>query len=318
MSERLLSQINSVPAPSFNPVPSGLLQRKCTCGNSSGFAKECAGCGGRKVLQRHSAGKSAPATVPAVVHDVLRSSGQPLDETTRSFMEPRFNYDFSNVRVHVGARAAESAAAVNASAYTVGRNIVFGARRYAPGTSAGQRLLAHELTHVVQQSGTANNSGAVNTISDSKDTTELEADTKASEIINGPPAARIGRGKEVSNSQNSASRFSGSEPMVQRDEHGWPINGYVINNSNEPVLISTEGKKPYSLKAHSTSGRYTEDIDHIQDKQGQWYKIGPYTVTVDKNGNVTGYECKVSNYGQKCPEAPKGKPIMMPGWKQGL
>jgi hypothetical protein len=90
-------------------------------------------------------------SVPPIVHDVLHSSGQPLDISTRAYMEPHFGYDFSGVRVHADDRAAASARAVNALAYTVGRDVVFGAEQYAPGTIAGKRLLAHELTHVVQQ-----------------------------------------------------------------------------------------------------------------------------------------------------------------------
>jgi hypothetical protein len=66
-------------------------------------------------------------------------------------MESRFGKDFSRVRVHADAQAAKSAQEVNALAYTVGHDIVFGAGRYSPGTSSGQHLLAHELTHVVQQ-----------------------------------------------------------------------------------------------------------------------------------------------------------------------
>lgn len=89
---------------------------------------------------------------PSSVHDVLSSLGQPLDPATRAFMEPRFGQDFSNVRVHSGPAAEQSARDVNAQAYTVGPDIVFGAGRFAPGTHEGRRLLAHELTHVVQQS----------------------------------------------------------------------------------------------------------------------------------------------------------------------
>jgi hypothetical protein len=81
-----------------------------------------------------------------------RGGGQPLDPATRAFMEPRFGHDFSQVRIHTGSRAAKTAQALNARAFTVGRDIVFGAGQYALGASAGQRLLAHELTHVVQQS----------------------------------------------------------------------------------------------------------------------------------------------------------------------
>lgn len=89
------------------------------------------------------------------VQEALRSSGQPLDPATRSFMEERFGYDFSRVRVHSDAAAERSAQDLNAHAYTVGSAIVMGAGRFAPGTSEGRRLLAHELTHVVQADSTA-------------------------------------------------------------------------------------------------------------------------------------------------------------------
>jgi hypothetical protein len=81
----------------------------------------------------------------------LRSGGQPLSQSLRNFFEPRFGYDFSQVRVHTDAQAAESARTLSARALTVGHDVVFGAGQYAPETTAGQRLLAHELTHAVQQ-----------------------------------------------------------------------------------------------------------------------------------------------------------------------
>jgi uncharacterized protein DUF4157 len=87
------------------------------------------------------------------IHEVLRSSGQPLDAPTRAFFEPRFGHDLSGVRVHSDSAANQSAREVNANAYTVGRDIVFGEGRFTPGTQEGRHLLAHELTHVVQQSG---------------------------------------------------------------------------------------------------------------------------------------------------------------------
>ena len=99
--------------------------------------------------------------VPLVVHDVLRSPGQPLDAETRAYMEPRFGHDFSRVRVHADAKAAESAQAVNAQAYTVGRDIVFGTDAYSPSTYAGRQLVAHEMAHVVQQSAEKSSSATV-------------------------------------------------------------------------------------------------------------------------------------------------------------
>ncbi len=81
----------------------------------------------------------------------LKGGGQPLSKDTREFFEPRFGYDFSKVQVHTGTEAAETSHLLNAKAYTVGNNVVLGAGQYSPETSYGKRLLAHELTHVVQQ-----------------------------------------------------------------------------------------------------------------------------------------------------------------------
>jgi Domain of unknown function (DUF4157) len=97
---------------------------------------------------------SSPSA-PAAAAQAIPDDGQPLDAATRAFMEPRFGHDFAKVRVHTDARAAESAASYSARAYTLGSDIVFGAGEYTPGTSDGQHLLAHELTHVVQQNGSA-------------------------------------------------------------------------------------------------------------------------------------------------------------------
>ena len=88
---------------------------------------------------------------PTVVDDAIRSGGNPLDGETRSFMENRFGYDFSNVKIHNDSLAASSARSIQALAYTHGNNIVFNEGQYAPGTTSGRRLLAHELTHTIQQ-----------------------------------------------------------------------------------------------------------------------------------------------------------------------
>src|SRR5205085_6003987 len=98
---------------------------------------------------------SAPQPAPPVVREVLRAPGRPLDAAERSLMEARFGHDFSRVRVHTDARAAESAQSVNALAYTVGRNVVFATGQYRPATSPGRQLLAHELVHTIQQSSSS-------------------------------------------------------------------------------------------------------------------------------------------------------------------
>jgi len=143
--------------PALRPSQSIMLQRKCACGGSPESTGECAECKEKReaTLQRsvgNQATPSAAPTVPPIVHDVLSSPGQPLDAGTLAYMEPRFGQDFSQVRVHTDEQAAESAQAVNALAYTVGRDVVFGPGQYAPETAVGRKLLAHELTHTIQQS----------------------------------------------------------------------------------------------------------------------------------------------------------------------
>jgi len=104
-----------------------------------------------KEADQVAAADSGEMIAPSIVHNVLRSSGQLLQPATRDFMESRFGFDFSGVRVHADTRAADSARAVQARAYTVGQNVVFGSGEYRPETTAGKRLLAHELAHTVQQ-----------------------------------------------------------------------------------------------------------------------------------------------------------------------
>lgn len=96
---------------------------------------------------------SATTAAPAIVRDAVASSGRPLPSAIRAAMEPRFGHDLGRVRLHADGRATASAAALGATAYTVGSDIVFGADAASPDTTAGRRLLAHELVHVVQQTG---------------------------------------------------------------------------------------------------------------------------------------------------------------------
>lgn len=96
-------------------------------------------------------GNSGVIEVPPIVHEVLASPGRPLDPETRAFFEPRFGRRFADVRVHTGEKAAESTQAVDALAYTVGADVVFGVGQYVPATVAGRSLIAHELVHVLQQ-----------------------------------------------------------------------------------------------------------------------------------------------------------------------
>lgn len=136
------------------------VQRKCSCGGTCSECKdkheEEHGTLQRKPASAQIPGAASPqatAEAPPSVHEVLRSPGRSLDRDTRAFFEPRFGQDFSAVRIHTDARAAESARAIHARAYTVGSDIVFASGEYSPTSNAGMRLLGHELTHTLQQGG---------------------------------------------------------------------------------------------------------------------------------------------------------------------
>lgn len=200
----------------LSPLNGIRLQRKCGCGKTVEGEGECAECKKKKELQRRSAGP-APERVPSIVRDVLESSGQPLSETARESMERRFGHDFSHVRVHSDARAGESARAVNALAFTVGSKIVFAPGEYRPFSPDGQRLLAHELTHVVQQRGAAGSLSALS-IADSSSQAEREAESVAS---GAPPTAhvppRITPAAPALHRQEPAGFNTGLSPKLQID-----------------------------------------------------------------------------------------------------
>ena len=138
-ADRVADQVMRLPDPQ--------LQRACPCGGG------CPKCQTEQLGQEHEhiqtrrvqASDAGETSVLPIVHEVLRSPGQPLDPATHVSMESRFGHDFSSVRMHTDARAAQSARTANALAYTVGHDIVFGAGQYAPGTAAGRKLIAHEV-----------------------------------------------------------------------------------------------------------------------------------------------------------------------------
>ena len=159
VADHVIRTPDPIPAPRLRAMArEGGLHRSCSCCGAKGAHATCKAMNEEReenakgLVQRkgrhHSSGEDA---APQIVHDVLRSSGQPLDPATRSFFEPRFGCDFRDVRVHTDGKAAESALAVNADAYTVGNHIVFRNGQLASPEGDHHRLLAHELTHVVQQ-----------------------------------------------------------------------------------------------------------------------------------------------------------------------
>jgi hypothetical protein len=132
----------------------------CSCtGDDDDMCEECMQARGKRTapstahtsVHRSASGSTPINTLPPSIQQAIRSPGQPLDLASRSFFEPRFDHDFSSVRIHTEGAAAASATSIQAHAYTLGSDIVFAPGRHSPATTAGRTLIAHELTHVVQQ-----------------------------------------------------------------------------------------------------------------------------------------------------------------------
>jgi Domain of unknown function (DUF4157) len=225
------------------PIPPFRMQRTCAPG-----AKD-------ELLRRKAdEGAAEQTSAPPIVHEVLRSSGQPIDDAPRATFEPRFGFDFSKIRIYADERAAESARTVGALAYTVGPNVVFGRGQYQPHTEAGQKLLAHELAHVVQQHGATSAPMAQERLSQPHDPHEREADNAASSVLQGhrvelgvsgrPPALQmaiepedvsgemVGREFELLKSVSAAGMVLAAGTIVRA--MSW-------NNSSQTVMVEGMG-----------------------------------------------------------------------------
>lgn len=148
-ADRVADAVLGGPSAPFSiSTVSGTVQRRC-----ARCEGECRCHQQEELVQpKEGPGGTSPVTTGFEARvNALRGRGEPLPSSARSFFEPRFGHDFSAVRVHTGAAARDAARAVNARAFTVGNDVVFGAGEYSPATSSGRQLLAHELTHVVQQ-----------------------------------------------------------------------------------------------------------------------------------------------------------------------
>lgn len=168
-ADRVADQVMAMPDPKLQRQPENeeeeeTAQTKAMPGQTPDIQRMCPECEEEQSLQRQPEekveelqAKSKPGTTRSVAPifesrvNTLKGGGQPLPESTCSFFEPRFGADFSSVRVHTDSNANHLARSVNAKAFTVGHDVVFGSGQYSPDTSGGKKLLAHEMTHVLQQ-----------------------------------------------------------------------------------------------------------------------------------------------------------------------
>ena len=180
-----VSAVRPAPTRTAATPPARALQRRCACGSKATSGAACDPCRERQLLglqrQPAAAARSGAPGTPSRVDAVLASPGRPLDAAPRQFFEARFGRDFGDVRIHADERAAASARVVDALAYTSGRDIVFGSGRYDPASTRGMRLLAHELTHIVQQRAGLAAAGS----SRADDPAEREAERNADRLHSG-------------------------------------------------------------------------------------------------------------------------------------
>lgn len=231
----------------------------------------------KPLMQRKVAGQAIGHTAPPIVHEVLNSPGQPLDPTTRDFMEPRFGHDFSRVRVHTDSKAAESARAVDALAYTVGRDVVFSPGQFVPQSRTGKRLLAHELTHVVQQCRFSGLAQQISEPSASQGTREQEAEQVAEGVLTGSPVAVSGEAKGI--------QFYGHSPSCKDDLHLkpfiWPGHdharkavGRAIEELKKSPLhstVSSELRRLFGKDGITKAKKIKENFGPIQSALGEEY-----------------------------------------------
>jgi peptidoglycan hydrolase-like protein with peptidoglycan-binding domain len=245
-ADSVANQVMSMPGPR--------LQRTCTCAGS------CSKCQSQQsehehdllLTKRTQAGSGGSRVAPPVVHDVLSSTGQPLEAGARAFFEPRFGHDFSQVRVHTGTTATAAAQAVNARAFTVGKNIVFGAGGYQPQTPDGKRLLAHELAHTIQQGAATPTDGRAQV-----DGRESQNGTIAHQHI-----ANAGLRVQRQGEDLRATRFSGNRILEQVFD-GTTVVSQRRNRTGTHVRLIQESllAQGYALPLHGADGNFGPETE---------------------------------------------------------
>jgi hypothetical protein len=206
--------------------------------------------------------RGASRSGPPIIHDVLRSPGQPLDRAALAYFEPRFNPDFGSVRVHSGAEAGASARAGNALAYTVSRDVVFGAGQYVPASSEGRKLLAHELAHVVQQTNMVQASRSDLTIGPANSAVEQEA-ARIAQRVHDTERGRL----EVKSVPQSLQREVTTDDCEALESEVKSAHGKAMDMTGKApkLLKSYDGTNPKSVGDALRQHFHTTDLRDAQN-----------------------------------------------------
>jgi Domain of unknown function (DUF4157) len=290
-ADRIADQVMRMPAPP-RTARGATLQRKCAACEEEARSVP--------LRAKHYVLESSGTEAPAAVDEVLRSAGEPLDAQARTFFEPRFGRDFSQVRVHANDRAARSAQSIGALAYTVGPHIAFAAGQYAPGGERGRHLLAHELAHTVQQGQSriqlrpgADQQGVTGLVDRPEEFDEIEA--SAIEVA-GPIEQRVQRsatwkGATVHETLNMAEiAISGDSPVTRPLLNGTKL----VTLADGAGAIKVPGVTTSPLPSTDPASNWMAKVDTVPAQEGGSDETvlgpGPWTKVVTKAaaGGVTG------------------------------
>jgi hypothetical protein len=274
---------------------------RCACEHSG---TPCAACA-KKALQRSEGTEAEGASgdrAQSSVHQVLGSTGHSLDAGMRSLMEPRFGRDFSGVRIHTDAQAADSAAEVNARAYVVGQHVVFGRGEYAPQSEAGQRLLAHELTHTVQQREV--NPFLVNRVTLSRQQSGQQGQAAAqSENVTAGSAWNNCTSERPSTGRGAHARHAANLrlPGYNASTTGPHISAITVTiHANRESVVSLAWQNvpsgshvPSTLRASPGAGLCSTDCSNVHDSQVSGSCCTPLS---PPTYHVQGYDCHLHGH----------------------
>jgi Domain of unknown function (DUF4157)/Pre-toxin TG len=259
---------------------------------TSRISYKCAAC---EEEEQRANQTTAAVDMPSLVHHVLRARGRRLDDATRGFFEQRFRHDFSNVRIHAGAAAAQSAQALNARAYTVGQDIVFGPGEFLPGTQAGRRLLAHELTHVVQQAGGAASPALVPGPAQERDAAAATRAVVAGETPCVRAPSRVGLAAQPKIRLDDPSLYKPIDPKNEglKIVTAAEVEALVNRVIERPGWKAKEARddfnaSPARAKANLLSSHYRDETERLS------YALGFYEEVLGAGGGGDRYELVVA------------------------
>lgn len=241
-----------------------ILQR-CSCGCSSDHETECAAGKAQRLDRDAAGGAPAPRVAPASVHTTIACGGAPFAGDARREMEAFFGQDLGDVRLHDDASAARSAADVGARAYTVGPHVVFGSGGYAPGTDAGRGLLAHELTHVLQQRGAPGRAGGPIAIV-THDAAEREAHATGSAVTSALAVTSAAATRTPAGAPTPGPRPSPVTPARGRVLARQPTGG----TATTPAGTTAPGTTTTSTGPFACSADQTKKINTAWTTAGTW------------------------------------------------